>query len=104
MNFSKIWNFSNCIGSIDGKHIAMQAPSYSESEYYSYKHFNSIILVGVCDANYKFTLIDLGAYGRQGGEMCIIRLEFLSCLMRENEVFHHAANFPTHKDIYHTYF
>uniref|UniRef100_A0A1X7TM53 DDE Tnp4 domain-containing protein n=1 Tax=Amphimedon queenslandica TaxID=400682 RepID=A0A1X7TM53_AMPQE len=26
-DLEKIWNFSNCIGAIDGKHIVIQAPS-----------------------------------------------------------------------------
>ena len=42
--FERRWQFPNCIGAIDGKHIVMQPPGNSGSYYYNYKHTNSIVL------------------------------------------------------------
>lgn len=38
--FMKKWNFPNCIGAMDGKYIALKAPSRSGTMFFNYKVSN----------------------------------------------------------------
>lgn len=63
--FNEKWNLPNCVGAIDGKHICLQKPANTGSQFFCHKKFFSIVLLGICDANYIFTMVDAGAYGSQ---------------------------------------
>lgn len=73
-NFKTRANFQNCIDALDGKHICVMKPEDSGFQFFNYKQFLPIdkklqcttdkTTVAVVDANYGFTVIDVGHYGR----------------------------------------
>ena len=48
-----------------GKHITIQAPPQSGTQYYNYKKQFSIVLLGICDANNKFIYFNVGGFGSE---------------------------------------
>ena len=62
--FWHLWNFPSCIGAIDGKHCLIQAPKLSGSEFFNYKKTFSVVLLAIADAQYCFSVIDVGCPGR----------------------------------------
>ena len=63
-DFCSKWNFPNVLGAIDGKHVLIQAPALSGSQFFCYKKTFSIVMLCLVDANYKFIAVDIGAYGK----------------------------------------
>ena len=61
--FEQRWNYPNCIGAMDGKHVAIQKPPGTGKEFFNYKKYCSIVLMAVVDADYKFIWVDIGANG-----------------------------------------
>ena len=61
--FDRRWKFPLCLGAIDGKHCDIFKPPNSGSHFRNYKQRFSVILMACVDADYKFTMIDVGQSG-----------------------------------------
>ena len=77
-DFEQKWQFPNCLGAIDGKHIAITPPPETGSYYYNYKGFNSMVLLAVANANYEFVYASFGTNGRVSDGGSLIRLSFMT--------------------------
>ncbi|CAH1993074.1 unnamed protein product [Acanthoscelides obtectus] len=62
--FSAQWNFPHCCGTINGKHVQVQRPPNSGSQFYNYRRTYSITLFALVDADYCFKYIEVGTDGR----------------------------------------
>ncbi|XP_064464418.1 putative nuclease HARBI1 [Ornithodoros turicata] len=64
-DFGVIWNFPNCLGAIDGKHVVTECPPNSGSMHYNYEGSFSTVLMAICDAHYRFLCVDIGKPGSE---------------------------------------
>ena len=58
------WDFPNCLGAIDGKHVVMQPPPEAGSQFFKYKLTHSIVLLAVAGPDYECLFADIGTNGR----------------------------------------
>ncbi|KDR14295.1 hypothetical protein L798_11886, partial [Zootermopsis nevadensis] len=54
--FESLWNFPNCGGCLDGKHVAIVKPADEGPHYFDYKGYRSVVLFGLVDANLEFIM------------------------------------------------
>ncbi|CAJ0595715.1 unnamed protein product [Cylicocyclus nassatus] len=66
MKTQQRYDYPRAVGFMDGKHVGLRKPRNAGSKYWNYKGFHSIILLAVCDCDYRLTAIDIGAAGRAG--------------------------------------
>lgn len=83
--FLEQWNFPHCVGALDGKHVLVQAPPNSGSLFFNYKKTFSIVLLAACDANYKFTLLQVGDMG-SNSDAAIFSESLIGHQLREEQL------------------
>lgn len=81
--FETLWNYPNCLGAVDVKLVRIQSPKHSGSAYFNYKHFHSIALQAVVDAEAKFLFVDVGDYGRNNDSSVFKESNFGKLFLRK---------------------
>ena len=84
-DFEEIWNLPQCIGAIEGKHIAIKCSKKSGSNYFNYKGFFSLVILAICDAKYCFTFVDIGQYGR-GNDSGVLKLSHMGTCFEDSSL------------------
>lgn len=64
-DYERMWNFPNCLGSLDGKHIQIKCPPNEGSRFWNYLKYNSIVLLATCDAHNRFTWYNVGDFSKK---------------------------------------
>ncbi|XP_023312377.1 uncharacterized protein LOC111692556 [Anoplophora glabripennis] len=97
LDFENRWQFPNCLGAVDGKHVRIVPPAGSGSYYYNYKQFHSIVLMGIANSNYELILFDVGTNGRVSDGGVINNTSFYKALLNEKlnlPPINHRNNLP----------
>ena len=60
-----MWQFPDAFGGIDGCHIPIKCPQGGKAckEYYNFKIFYSIVMMGIVAADYRFLWANFGLLG-----------------------------------------
>jgi hypothetical protein len=92
--FYQKWNYPNCIGSIDGKHIRVRCSKNPGSMFFNYKQYYSIVLMAIADANYKFIIVDVGGYGKDSDDGILCASNIYHSLENESLKIPSEKKFP----------
>ncbi|XP_050296347.1 uncharacterized protein LOC126736161 [Anthonomus grandis grandis] len=84
--FESRWNFPNCAGALDGKHIQIVPPPRTGALYYNYKKFYSVILMALVKANCEFIYVDVGKQGRMSDSAAFEWTSFYKKLLTDVEL------------------
>ena len=61
----------------------IQCPVNSGSLFYNYKSYFSIILLAVASADYRFVMVDIGAYGSSNDSGVLNNTALFKCLQKK---------------------
>jgi hypothetical protein len=62
--FQDKFNYPVCLGALDGTHIPIKPPLGSETDYFNFKKYHSVIMLATVNSDLLFTYVNIGAPGR----------------------------------------
>ena len=93
IDMEQLWQFPCCWFAVDGCHIPIKCPPggpESRKEYYNFKNFYSVIMMGMVDSNYRFIWGTCGFPGNSH-DAIIFQSTKLWADIRESELLPHIA-------------
>ena len=93
IDMEQLWQFPCCWSAVDGCHIPIKCPPggpESRKEYYNFKNFYSVIMMGMVDSNYRFIWGTCGFPGNSH-DAIIFQSTKLWADIRESELLPHIA-------------
>ncbi|CAK1582010.1 unnamed protein product [Parnassius mnemosyne] len=99
-DFGEKYQFWNCLGALDGKHVAIQKPRLSGSLYYNYKGYFSIVLMALANARKEFIMIDVGANGRVSDGGVLFYTKFWELYQQRSLFLPQPGTLPSTSDIF----
>ncbi len=94
--FSQKWHFRHALGAMDGQHVTIRYPKRGGSQYYNYKGFHFIMLLGLVDVDHKFIWADVGSNGTASDAQIFTDSELKEAI--ENNVIGFPAAHPLPND------
>ena len=67
------------------ENTSVKATANSGSSFFNYKGFFGFVLMAACDANYSFTFVDIGAFGRESDAGIFSRTQFREQLLQPSQ-------------------
>ncbi|XP_031776798.1 uncharacterized protein LOC116415772 [Nasonia vitripennis] len=95
-DFEEKWNFPNCIGALDGKHIEINRPAHGGSLFHNYKNFESVNLMAVSDAHSRFIWFSVGDCGSFNDASVFAATDF------SRKLFNNELNIPNSRCLINT--
>lgn len=92
--FRTRYDFGNCVGALDGKHIAIEKPEHTGSLYFNYKGFYSIVLLALVNSKKEFIMIDVGINGRVSDGGVLFYSQFGELLEHDKLTLPEPASLP----------
>lgn len=101
--FHDKWQFPNCCGSIDGKHVTVKCPDKTGSNYFSYLKRFSFVLLAIVGPDYKFIAIDVGGYEKIAMEGFLKNLEWEESLLKVYLIYQIVDHYKAKTKVHHVF-